>query len=120
MHNARPARLPQVSRSIQPVRSSQVSLAHHLAGKRSTPNQSSRFMDLDVYEMGFFIQQVGSALTSLGFDEADVTSTASFLDTVFNYRCSPEPPAIPASAGPQLQSICIAHNCPLDANATCS
>lgn len=77
-------------------------------------------MDLDVYEMGFFIDQVGLSMKSLGFEEADITFTKSSLDKVFNRRCSPEATVIPESAGPNLQSICIAENCLLDPNATCA
>jgi hypothetical protein len=41
------------------------------------------------------------------------------LMSTFGYRCAP-PAAVIPSQGPQLQSICIAEDCPISPNATCS
>jgi hypothetical protein len=76
-------------------------------------------MAFDKYEMGYFIQQTALAVKSLGFEDLDVELVQTGLDTTFNKRCSPPTTLIPASAGPQLQSICIAEDCMLDPNATC-
>jgi hypothetical protein len=77
-------------------------------------------MDLDKYEMGFFNEQVALAIKSIGFSEDDITFVRGSLEKEFTRRCSPEATVIPASAGPNLQAICIAENCLLDPHATCS
>ncbi|KAJ8099539.1 hypothetical protein POJ06DRAFT_290727, partial [Lipomyces tetrasporus] len=79
-----------------------------------------KFMDLDSYEMGFFIDQVCYALTSLGFEQLDIDTTRSSLDLVFNRRCTPAKAIIPHSAGPQLQACCIASNCLSGTNPSCA
>lgn len=76
-------------------------------------------MDVDKYEMGFFNKQIVDAVASLGFEQPDVDFTNTSLDTVFSNRCSPPAAVIPPDAGEQLQSICVAGNCPLDGNAAC-
>ena len=76
-------------------------------------------MDVDKYEMGFFTKQIVDAVASLGFEKADVEFTNTSIYTVFGNRCSPPATLIPPDAGDQLQSICVAGNCPLDAHATC-
>jgi hypothetical protein len=76
-------------------------------------------MDIDKYEMGFFNEQIVTAVASLGFEQPDVKFTNDSLYTVFSNRCSLPTAVIPPDAGPQLQSICVAGNCPLDVNATC-
>lgn len=77
-------------------------------------------MKSDPYETGYFNEQIVLAAKSLGFEEADCDFTLKALDATFGNRCSPAAAVIPASAGPQLQSICVSENCPLDPNATCS
>lgn len=77
-------------------------------------------MKSDPFESGFFSEQIVLAAKSLGFEEADCDFTQKALDATFGNRCSPAAPVIPASAGPQLQAICVSENCPLDPNATCS
>ena len=76
-------------------------------------------MDIDKYEMGFFNTQIVSAVASLGFEQPDVDFTNTSLYTVFSNRCSPPAAVIPPDAGEQLQTICVAGNCPLDGNAAC-
>ncbi|KAJ4179676.1 hypothetical protein NW767_014567 [Fusarium falciforme] len=70
--------------------------------------------------MGFFIDQAVRGLLSIGFTNADAQFVNSTLDTVFNRRCAPPAAVVPQNAGPQLQAICIAPNCLLAANDTCS
>ena len=77
-------------------------------------------MDIDKYEMGFFNHQITLAVASLGFEQPDVDFTLTSLEKVFSTRCSPPATVIPADAGPQLQEICGAPNCPLDPNANCA
>jgi hypothetical protein len=73
-------------------------------------------MDLDEAELTYFGQQVGLAALSFGVTQADVAIVGSALQALFGYRCSP-PVAITST--PQLQSICIAPDCPLDPKAAC-
>lgn len=79
-----------------------------------------KFMDLNKYEVGYFIQQVGMAAASFGVAEDDVKAVGTALNTLFGYRCAPPATAIKAQ-GPQLQSICIDGSCPVSpmANGTC-
>ena len=76
-------------------------------------------MNLDKYETSFFTKQIVDAVISLGFEQPDIDFTTTSLYTVFGNRCSPATTVIPSEAGEQLQSICVAANCPLDVNATC-
>ncbi len=77
-------------------------------------------MDLNKGEVGWFIDQAVRGLLSFGFDDADAQFVNTTLSAVFNGRCAPATAVIPPSAGPQLQAICIAPDCPLAANDTCS
>jgi hypothetical protein len=78
-------------------------------------------MDSNYYEAAYFNQQIVLAGQSVGFEPADVEYTRAGLEQTFTYRCLSPAAVIPASAGPQLQSICIDQNsCPLAANANCS
>lgn len=81
---------------------------------------SVRFMDPDIFEAGFFNEQIVLAVQSVGFEDPDVTFTREGLAKTFTTRCIPPAAVIPASAGPQLQSICVAPDCPLDPQANCS
>ena len=76
-------------------------------------------MDLDQDQVGYFITQVTLSAASFGVSPADVGLAGLSLSEIFGYRCSSPRTVLPAQ-GPQLQSICIADNCPLDPNATCS
>lgn len=80
--------------------------------------QVHKFMDLDVNEVGYFIQQVGLAAESFGVTADDATAVGMALNTLFGYRCAPNATAI-AAQGPQQQSICIADDCPIAADAVC-
>jgi len=78
-----------------------------------------KFMGLDVKEVGYFITQVGLAAASFGVADADVQIVGKALNDAFGYKCSPAA-AIPATAAPAPQAICIADNCPTAVNATCN
>lgn len=77
-----------------------------------------KFMALDPYEVGYFITQVGLAAASFGVADADVEAVGAALTKLFDYRCAPPAAAVEAQ-GPQLQSICVAEECPLAADAVC-
>ena len=81
--------------------------------------QVHKFMDLDASEVGYFITQVGLAAASFGVAPADVTAVGHALAGLFDVRCAP-PTTVIMAQGPQLQSICIADDCPVAPNATCS
>lgn len=70
--------------------------------------------------MGFFIDQAVRGLKSFGFSETDAQSINATLTGAFDQRCAPATAIIPKSAGPQLQAICVAPDCALSPNATCS
>lgn len=76
-------------------------------------------MDLNQYQVGYFIQQVGLSAASFGVTTEDVTAVGMALNKIFGYRCSPPTVVVP-SQGPQLESVCVADTCPLAMNATCS
>jgi hypothetical protein len=78
-----------------------------------------KYMDLDSAQVGYFIQQVGLAAESFGVATSDITAVATALEGYFDVRCAPPTTIIPVE-GPQLQSICIAEDCPLAPNSTCS
>ncbi|KAF9880303.1 hypothetical protein CkaCkLH20_02257 [Colletotrichum karsti] len=81
--------------------------------------QVHKFMDLDVNEVGYFIQQVAMAGASFGVAQDDLKAVGMALNQLFGMRCSPPAVAIPAQ-GPQLQAICIENSCPVSPNATCA
>jgi hypothetical protein len=66
-----------------------------------------KFMELDAYEVGYFIQQVGSAAAALGVSGADVDWVGQALQDFFAMRCSAATSVLPNSKK-ELQSICIA------------
>ena len=76
-------------------------------------------MALDSDELGYFNLQVALAAASFGVTDEDVAIIGESLKKLFTYRCSPPTTVVPEH-GPQLQSMCTAEECPLDANATCS
>ena len=75
-------------------------------------------MDLDPYQVGYFITQVGLAAASFGVTTDDVTAVGEALTKLFDYRCAPPMTVVP-SQGAQLQSICQDDMCPIYPNATC-
>jgi hypothetical protein len=77
-------------------------------------------MDLDIFQMTYFTNLVVTSLISLGVSPSDSSLIGSSLTKQFNTRCA-APISIPnVAAPPELQSICIAPNCPLDPNPNCS
>jgi len=78
-----------------------------------------KFMDLNYAEVSYFIEQVALAATSFGIAKEDISNVGTALNGLFNVRCAANATAIPA-AGPVQQSICIASDCPLAMNNTCS
>ncbi|MCJ1363320.1 hypothetical protein MMC16_002427 [Acarospora aff. strigata] len=77
-----------------------------------------KFMSLDQYQVGYFIQQVGLSAASFGVATEDVNAVGMALTKLFDYKCASPTTAIPQQ-GPQLQAVCIADTCPLSENATC-
>ncbi|KAF7560417.1 hypothetical protein G7046_g3737 [Stylonectria norvegica] len=78
-----------------------------------------KFMNLNYAETTYFIQQVGMAAASFGVATDDITAVATALAGLFDVKCAPATTAIKAQ-GDQLQSICIAEDCPLAPNSTCA
>lgn len=78
-----------------------------------------RFMNLNEYELGYFITQVGLSAASFGVSIEDVTAVGQALAKLFAYRCAPETVVV-HSQGAHLQSVCQADTCPLSPNDTCS
>ncbi|KAF7550492.1 hypothetical protein G7Z17_g5666 [Cylindrodendrum hubeiense] len=78
-----------------------------------------KFMDLDYYQVTYFVTQVGLAAASFGVAEDDIKAVAMALNSIFNVRCAPATTAIKAQ-GAQLQSICIDKSCPLAKDGVCS
>ena len=76
-------------------------------------------MDLSAAEMGFFIDQAVRGLLSFGFESADAQYVNATLNAVFNKRCAPAAPVVPANIT-ALQAICVAPDCALSPNDTCS
>lgn len=77
-------------------------------------------MDLDIFQMTYFINLAVTSLTSLGISQSDASLIGFSLTKQFNTRCA-TPISVPnIAAPPELQSICIAPNCPLDLNPNCS
>lgn len=81
--------------------------------------KNPRYMNLDAHEIGYFITQVGLAAASFGVTKEDVTAVGESLGKTFGYRCAPPAVVVPAQKA-QLQSICLAEECPLSANDTCA
>ncbi|KAI0468485.1 hypothetical protein F4859DRAFT_490521 [Xylaria cf. heliscus] len=87
---------------------------------RASMYEVHKYMDLNAAELGYFIEQAVKGLISFGFSDADAQFVNATLDSKFNKRCAPAGALIPPSAGPQLQAICVAPDCTLSANDTCS
>ncbi|KAF2165575.1 hypothetical protein M409DRAFT_55478 [Zasmidium cellare ATCC 36951] len=81
--------------------------------------QVHKFMGLSEAEFTWFVMQVGLSAASFGVSDDDVQAAGSLLTKTFGYRCAP-PAAIPSTAAPELQAICIASDCPESPMATCA
>ena len=75
-------------------------------------------MDLDQYEVGYFISQVGLSAASFGVANSDVAIVGNALMSYFGYKCLPPMTIVPGD-GPELQSICENPTCPLAADPEC-
>ncbi|KAK3117698.1 hypothetical protein LTR53_000627 [Teratosphaeriaceae sp. CCFEE 6253] len=78
-----------------------------------------KFMALDPYDFGFFVQQVALSAASYGVALADLEIVGDQLYEAFGYRCSALNTFVPESQ-PALQSICITDDCLIEGNSTCS
>lgn len=78
-----------------------------------------QFMNLDPYQLGYFITQVGLSAASFGVSDADVAVVGMALQQHFEYKCAPPEDIVPG-AQPQIQAVCVNPACPLAVNATCS
>lgn len=78
-----------------------------------------KFMALNNAQVQYFIEQVGLSATSFGVTEDDAKAVGSSLNKAFGYKCAPAAEIIPGQ-GKQLQSICIADDCPSAPSADCS
>ena len=76
-------------------------------------------MALDHIQVAYFIEQVGLSAASFGVTDSDVAIVGNALTELFNFKCSPAKTVVP-SAGPVMQSVCAARDCPFDKHATCS
>lgn len=75
-------------------------------------------MNLDSRQVGYFITQVGLAASSFGVAPADIATVATSLTELFDYRCAPETEVIKGQ-GKELQSICVAEDCPEAKDSVC-
>ena len=78
-----------------------------------------KFMDLNPFQLGYFIQQVALAGASFGVAQADLEAVGTALQHLFGLRCSP-PVEVVKSQGDQLQAICVNQSCPLSPDAVCN
>lgn len=69
--------------------------------------QVHKYMGLSDAEFTYFVEQVGLSAASFGVTNDDVMAAGKALTEAFGYRCAP-PAAIPPTATPALQAICIA------------
>lgn len=65
-----------------------------------------KFMALDEHEVGWFVTNVGKSAASFGVTDDDVATVGKALLDTFGMNCA-APVAIPATAEPALQAICI-------------
>jgi len=80
-----------------------------------------KFMNLGPEEVGYFINQIGLSLLSMGVDDADVAMSNTTFDGLFNYRCLPPYELIKTQGsqkgqGAQNSSICQRSDCPIAPN----
>lgn len=66
--------------------------------------QVHKYMQLDQYEMGYFIEQVALSAASFGVTDEDVLTVAGALMQYFGYQC--QPPFAFKNGKIAKQSIC--------------
>jgi hypothetical protein len=71
-----------------------------------------KFMNLNPYEVGYFIHQFGLSALSFGASSAEVKQVENFLTFFFGYNCLP-PAKVIGEAKSTKQSVCTAFDCPL-------
>lgn len=82
-------------------------------------NEVHKFMNLNQYEVGYFIKQVALSAASFGAADADVIAVASALMDLFGYECLP-PRGIVVPLK-EAQSICTDQsNCMSNEHSNCS
>ncbi|KAK3643695.1 hypothetical protein LTR56_009998 [Elasticomyces elasticus] len=99
--------------------------------------QVHKFMALDPYDFGYFVEQVALSAASFGVAQADLEYVGTALNGLFGHRCSGMDTFMPG-ATPALETICITvsnlqiesmgtqalmaqqDDCPQAANASCS
>jgi hypothetical protein len=81
--------------------------------------QIHKYMALDPFEVGYFIEQVGLAAQLVGLTPKEANTLTTALGEGVTYRCRP---AVVLFKGgvPGPQSICTDSSCPLAPNADCS
>jgi hypothetical protein len=78
-----------------------------------------RFMDLNPYQVGYFITQVGLSAASFGVATADVDAVGTALGSLFGQRCAPDAVVVPGAPA-EPQAICQDDACPQAASPNCS
>lgn len=73
---------------------------------RTSMYEVHKFMALDEHEVGWFVTNVGKSAASFGVTDDDVATVGKALLDTFGMNCA-APVAIPATAEPALQAICI-------------
>src|ERR1700731_275712 len=75
-------------------------------------------MSLDLFEVEYFVTQLGLSASVHGADPIDVQSAKAAVMNLFAYRCSP-PQRIIKDAPVEPQAICDAVTCPHAVNGIC-
>jgi len=78
-----------------------------------------KYMYLTTAQNTYFINQVALAAQSFGVASDDITVVGTALNSLFNERCAPNM-SVPSTAPAAPQAICIADDCVLAANASCT
>jgi len=65
-----------------------------------------KYMALDQYDFGFFVQQVALSAASFGVAQADLEVVGAALGELFGHKCSPASHLLPSEAD-TLQAICV-------------
>lgn len=76
-------------------------------GGETSMYEVHKFMALDAYQVGYFIEQVGLSAASFGVQQNDIEFVAHALQKYFGYKCAPPTDVLP-DKGKELQAVCIA------------
>ncbi|EHK96557.1 putative enoyl-CoA hydratase, mitochondrial [Glarea lozoyensis 74030] len=77
-----------------------------------------KYMDLDPYEQGWFVDQLTQAAASIGFSAEDTTIWFNTMTGLFSSRCSP--PTVVGGLPPALNAICTHSSCPVAEGGDCA